>query len=203
MKIGILGGTFNPIHYGHLIIAEYIRVDQNLEKIIFIPTGIPPHKNKEEVLDGKIRGEMVALAIESNPKFECSTIEIYNEETSYTIDTIKSLKSQNPKDEFHMIIGGDSLMSLRTWKGYKELIGITNIIVGDRYCACGETIMREIDRLNCETKNTITSIKTPIIEISSTEIRNNLREKRSIKYLVPENVENFIQKRGLYINGKI
>lgn len=202
MKIGILGGTFNPIHYGHLIIAEYIRVDQNLEKIIFIPTGIPPHKNKEEILNSKIRSEMVGLAIESNPQFECSNIEIYNKEISYTIDTVKSLKSQNPDNEFHMIIGGDSLMSLRTWKGYKELISITNIIVADRYGACGKTIIAEIDKLNSETKNSITSIKTPIIEISSTEIRNKLKEKKSIKYLLPENVENYILKRGIYNNEK-
>lgn len=198
MKIGILGGTFNPIHYGHLIIAEYIKEKQNLEKIIFIPTGLPPHKDREEILRGDIRGEMVALAIGSNPKFDCSTIEIDNEEISYTIDTINSLKEENPQHEFYLIIGGDCLLSLRTWKGFKELISSVNIIVADRYGACGQAIIGEIDRLNRETHKTIININTPIIDISSTGIRNSLKEKKSIKYLLPENVENYIIKRGLY-----
>lgn len=202
MKIGILGGTFNPIHYGHLIIAEHIRVDQNLEKIIFIPTGLPPHKDRLKVLGGDIRREMVELAIESNPFFCLSTIEIENREISYTIDTVNTLKKENSEDEFYLILGGDSLMGLRNWKGFDELISSVNIIVADRYGACGDTIMKEIGRLNKETKNTIININTPIIDISSTEIRKKRREKRSIKYLLPENVENYIMERGLYSDEK-
>lgn len=198
MKIGILGGTFNPIHHGHLIIGEYIRENQGLDKIIFIPTGIPPHKDKGKVLGGDMRKEMLDLAISSNPKFESSTIEIDNREVSYSIDTIKSLKKENPRDEFHMIIGGDSLLSLRHWKGFQDLISSVNIIVADRYGACGDRIMDEIASLNRETDKTIVNISSPIIDISSTEIRNRLSEKRSIKYLVPENVESYIIKKGLY-----
>lgn len=200
MKIGILGGTFNPIHHGHLIIAEYTREFLNLDKVIFIPTGIPPHKDDGEVLSGKIRGEMVSLAIESNSKFECSTIEIDKLETSYTIDTINSLRVQKPIEEFNLIIGGDSLLELNTWKGFEELIESVSIIVADRYGAYGEDIVKEIDRLNKKTQNKITNVNTPIIDISSTEIRNRVKGNKSIKYLLPENVEEYIIKRGLYID---
>lgn len=202
MKVGILGGTFNPIHYGHLIIAEHIRVDQNLDKIIFIPTGLPPHKDRLEVLGGEARSKMVDLAIGSNPYFHLSTIEVDNREISYTIDTVNSLKKENPIDEFYLIIGGDSLMEIKTWKGFKELIGSVNIIVADRYGACGQDIMDEIKRLNKDMNSNIVNINTPIIDISSTEIRRKLREKKSIKYLLPENVENYIRQRGIYSHEK-
>lgn len=197
MKIGILGGTFNPIHHGHLIIAEYISEILNFDKIIFIPTGIPPHKDRGEVLDGKTRAKMLSLSIASNPKFEISTIEIDSEDISYTIDTIKNLK-QSSNDDFHMIIGGDSLLSLHSWKGFEKIISEVNIIVADRYGSCGKKIIDEIDRLNKETHKKIININTPIIDISSTEIRNKLKMGKSIKYLVPEKVENYILKRGLY-----
>jgi nicotinate-nucleotide adenylyltransferase len=197
MKIGILGGTFNPIHNGHLIIAEYIREKLDFDKIIFIPTGIPPHKNKIEVLDGDTRAYMIELSIASNPNFEISTIEIDREDISYTIDTIKKLKEIS-EDDFHMIIGGDSLLSLHSWKGFEKIISEVNIIVADRYGACGDKIIAEIGRLNEETGKKIISIDTPIIDISSTEIRNKLKMGKSIKYLLPEKVENYILKRGLY-----
>lgn len=200
MKVGILGGTFNPIHNGHLIIAEYIRETLNFEKIIFIPTGIPPHKKRGEVLEGEIRGEMVSLAIESNPKFQLCNIEIEKRDICYTIDTINTLKEKNSQIDFHMIIGGDSLLSLHTWKGFKELISEINIVVADRYGACGEPVVSEIHRLNKETKKKIISINTPIIDISSTEIRDKSKQGKSIKYLVPEKVENYILKEGLYID---
>lgn len=202
MKVGILGGTFNPIHHGHLIIAEHIRLEEKLDKIIFIPTGLPPHKDRHQVLQGETRAEMVALAIESNPHFHLSRLEIEKKKTSYTLDTVKLLKKENPQDDFYLIIGGDSLMDLKSWKGHGELISSVDIVVGDRYNACGETIMEEINRLNLEMGGRIKNIKSPIIEISSTEIRKKILRGESIKYLLPEKVENFILKRGLYFHEK-
>lgn len=200
MKVGILGGTFNPIHHGHLIIAEYTREYLDFDKILFIPTGIPPHKDRFQVLNGKTRSEMVSLAIESNPRFECSNIEIDKNGTSYTIDTINLLKKKRPKEEFHLIIGGDSLLELNSWKGFEELIDSVDIIVADRYGAYGKSIIKEIDRLNKKRKKKIINLSTPIIDISSTEIRKKVQEGRSIKYLTPENVEEYIMERGLYID---
>lgn len=202
MKIGILGGTFNPIHHGHLIIAEDIRVDQNLDEIIFIPSGQPPHKDRLRILDGETRCEMVALAIGSNPNFSLSTIEIENREISYTINTVKALKIERPKDDFYLIIGGDSLMELKNWKGFKDLVEAVNIIVADRYGACGPEIMDEISRLNRKTQRNIININTPIIDISSTEIRRKLGQGKSVKYLLPQLVEEYIEKRGLYSHEK-
>jgi RNA-binding protein len=124
-------------------------------------------------------------------------IEIDREDISYTIDTIKKLKEIS-EDDFHMIIGGDSLLSLHSWKGFEKIISEVNIIVADRYGACGDKIIAEIGRLNEETGKKIISIDTPIIDISSTEIRNKLKMGKSIKYLLPEKVENYILKRGLY-----
>ena len=116
MKIGIMGGTFNPIHHGHLILSEYIRTETGLDKIVFIPTGLPPHKVGEEVLEGRIRLEMVQLAIRNNPYFTWSDMEIRRKETSYTIDTIGELKRLYDKAQLYLIIGADNLLSIHTWK---------------------------------------------------------------------------------------
>lgn len=198
MKIGIMGGTFNPIHNGHLILSEYIREEANLDKIIFIPTGRPPHKDNREILNGEFRKEMLDLAIDSHPYFEISTIEIDRIGIGYTIDTLVELKDIYPKDEIYLIIGVDSLMELHRWKNYRNLLSMSNFIVANRYGFESNIVMDRIKEFNEDYKGRIALIQSPIIEISSTDIRERLRKGLSIKYLVPEAVEKYILLKALY-----
>lgn len=199
MNIGIMGGTFSPIHNGHLILSEHIRERINLDRVIFIPTGIPPHKRSTKyVLNGEIRKEMVKLAIDSNPYFSISTIEIDRGDTNYTIDTIIQLKEIYPKDKLFMIIGADSLLDLHMWKDFKKLITMVDFVVADRRGSNGTKVTNRIEELNKMFNSNIIKVDTPIIDISSTMIRENISKGLSIKYLVPESVEEYIKRNHLY-----
>lgn len=199
MKIAIMGGTFNPIHQGHLILSEFIREDFYLDKIIFVPTGISPHKFGHDILDKSLRKEMLNLAIESNNNFTLSTIEMEREGKSFTIDTINELRLLYPKDDLYMIIGADSLLELHGWKDHDKIISSINLIVADRYNAKDGELVQRIQELNKKYRGNIKRISTPIIDISSTEIRYRLGTGLSIKYLVPESVERYIIDNKLYI----
>lgn len=196
MKIGIMGGTFNPIHHGHLILSEYIRLEASLDKIIFIPTGYPPHKS--DVLNGKTRLKMVDLAIEDNPFFISSDMEINRSYPSYTIDTIEELNKIYLNARLYMIIGSDSLFSLSSWKDYPKLLKQVNFIVADRFRLGHNDVENEIERLNDKFASHIVSFDNPIIDISSTSIRYRIKMGLSIKYLVPGIVEDYIYKLNLY-----
>ncbi|MDR7870262.1 MAG: nicotinate-nucleotide adenylyltransferase [Tissierellaceae bacterium] len=198
MKIGIMGGTFNPIHHGHLILSEYIRSIANLDKIIFIPTGTPPHKDNKEVLDGVTRLKMVDLAIKSNPYFVSSDIEVKRPSTTYTIDTVMELKEVYHDSELYMIVGADTLLSLYTWKDFAKVLSQVNFIVADRLGLNDNDVHKEIERLNKKYNSEIISIDSPVIDISSTVIRSRLKENLSIKYLVPDTIEEYILKNNLY-----
>lgn len=198
MKIGIMGGTFNPIHHGHLILSEYIRTRAGLDKIIFIPTGMPPHKNNEDLLDSRTRLKMVELAIDNNPYFICSDIEVTRTKLTYTIDTLQELKNLYKDCQLYMIIGADTLLSLYTWKDYSKVLSLVNFIVADRLGLNTNDVLEEIQMLNNRFKADIISINSPVIDISSTVIRNSVKKGLSIKYLVPEVVEAYILKKNLY-----
>lgn len=198
MKIGIMGGTFNPIHLGHLILSEYIREGLNLDKIIFIPTGQPPHKDNSKVIDALHRKAMTELSIKDNPYFFLSNIELERKYKSYTIDTIKELKEQYKDDTLIMIIGTDSLMSIESWKDSSELLKQIDFIVADRISREKEDTIKEIKRLNLKYSIEIKYLDIPLLEISSTEIRDRVRKNKSIKYLVKENVYKYILENNLY-----
>lgn len=199
MKIGILGGTFDPIHIGHLIMADQVLDILKLDKILFIPTGRPPHKDGDEVSSPIDRINMVNLAIESNHRFESSDIEIKQNKLSYTIDTIRQLKKIYPEDEFYFIVGGDSLLSLDRWKNYKELISETNIAVVNRVTSSESKIKEKIKYFNEKLGGKIGLVTCPVIDISSTGIRKRILEARTISYLVPDSVEKYIADKNLYV----
>ncbi|NLY44869.1 MAG: nicotinate-nucleotide adenylyltransferase [Tissierella sp.] len=198
MKIGIMGGTFNPIHHGHLILSEYIRTKADLDKIVFIPTGTPPHKNHNDILDSRTRLKMVELAISSNPFFICSDIEVSRTKLTYTIDTLIELKSLYLDCELYMIIGADTLLSLYTWKDYAKVLSLVNFIVADRFGLNTNDVLGEIEKLNNQFEADIVSVKSPVIDISSTIIRDRVKKGLSIKYLVPEIIEDYIFENNLY-----
>ena len=196
MKIGILGGTFNPIHMGHLMIAEHIRQEKNFDKIIFIPTGDPPHKDVE--VPGIKRAEMVRLAISDNKHFEMSPIEVNREGITYTVDTLRELK--NIYDEMYYIIGSDTIFQLRTWKNFKEVAKMAKFIYMLRPGTEDVSVLSdEIEFLKENYNAQIEEIEGPMLYLSSTYLRERIKAGKSIKYLVPVSVIKFINDEGLYV----
>ena len=184
----VFAGTFNPVHTGHLIVAESIRCELNCERILFIPSYVPPCKNNN-LAEFKHRFNMVKLATEDNPHFEVSDIESRLEGISYTINTINELYRQNPSYEgkINFIIGADAFNNIETWYEYEKLVKVLKFIVVARP---GSKITKELDYKFSE---------APEVDISSSGIRNKINENKSIKYLVPALVERYIIDNRLYI----
>ena len=188
MRIGILGGTFNPIHIGHLILGEEALWKLNLDKVIFVPAYLPPHKEEEEVLDAEKRFRMVILATEGNPRFEVSRIEIDSKQKSYSVDTLKAFRKQyGPDAELFFVTGSDSLKDLVSWRQIDEIFKLSKFIVAERP---GFPIEKMPDQIQ--------AVVITEIEVSSSGIRKRLKEKKSIRYLVPDKVREYIEKNGLY-----
>ena len=199
MKIGILGGSFNPVHLGHLILAEQIRETTGLGRVLFIPASSPPHKPGTELAAGEHRLAMVRLAIEGNPFFEASDVEVRRGGVSYTIDTILELRREHPGDDFHFIIGADSVPELPTWYRTCELVDLCTFLIGSRpgHDIAWDLLTRALPAATVERlrKNVIPTIP---VGISSSAIRLRIREGRSIRYLVPRQVEEYIGRNDLY-----
>ena len=187
MKIGILGGTFNPIHIGHLILAEEAREKLGLDRVIFVPAYFPPHKENSDIAPARERLAMVKIAIRGNKNFLASDIEIKRDGRSYTIDTIKEFKKRYPGDELYFIIGSDLLKYLDEWKDLSEIIRMVEFIVATRPGYALEKIPSYIKTLPIRA-----------VDVSAYEIRECIKENKSFRSLVPEGVFNYINKKGLY-----
>jgi len=198
-KIGVMGGTFDPIHYGHLMLAEQIRTAFSLDYVIFVPVGKPSHKSDAGSANKMNRYLMAELATSSNPYFYVSDLEIKKEGKSYTIETIQDLKRDlNVNDMLYFITGADSIVTLETWKSYKALSKLVTFIGATRPGVDTEYLYNKIDCLKNELNAEIEVIFIPALDISSTDIRSRVKSDKSIKYLLPESVESFIFKKGLY-----
>lgn len=197
--VGIFGGTFNPVHIGHLIAAQEVLKAYCLDRIVFIPNRTPPHRNKSGVIDGKHRLEMLDLAIGSNPDFHLSRVELDRTGPSYTLYTVQLLKQLNPKTKYYFTAGADSLVK-DTWYKLDSLLGtLEGFIVISRPGFIRKEVEDRIKQLNLENKNRISFLKIPDIEISASMIRARLKKRRNIKYLVPEKVESYIYENNLYM----
>lgn len=200
--IGIFGGTFNPIHTGHLIMAEAVRCEYHLDKILFIPAKIPPHKqlNPKEMPTPEQRYRMVELAIQHNPFFEISDIEMKRAGKSYSVDTVKQLLSENRDGaKFFFLIGADIIREIATWERVHELLSLCEFIAAERPgCSPEESVVMLRQQMGEIFAQRIHTLKTPEIAISSTDVRRRIHEKISIKYFVPEAVEAFIFENHLY-----
>jgi len=202
--IGIMGGTFDPIHLGHLIAAEHVLDALKLDKILFIPTGDPPHKKDRSITSPSHRMEMVRLAVLSNPKFMFSSIEVDRGGNTYTIDTLIQLKKiYGDNAEYFFIVGTDSLCQLSSWKMPDELFKLCNIVAVNRGCYENIEFFHCKEQLEKVYRAQIHVVEIPAIEISSTQIRNYVSQNHSIKYLVNEEVEEYIYKNQLYRDGGI
>ena len=197
-KIGICGGTFDPVHLGHLSLTEQVRCNFELDKILFIPSGNPPHKKMKEVTDAPLRYKMVELAIASNPYFEAVALEIERIGYTYTIDTLKLLQALYKNADFYYIIGADVVMDLMTWKSFEQVFKLTKFISVLRPGFQKTDYEERINYLESQFGASITSFDAPLMDISSTNIRKLVEQGKSIKYLVPDSVIDYIYKNGLY-----
>lgn len=196
MKIGLFGGTFDPIHIGHLIVMENVLNFMNLDKIIILPSSNPPHKLNKDKTDVKLRVDMVKKAIENNNRIILSTFEADNNEVIYSYQTINYFKEKYPADEFYYIMGEDSFMNIESWKNYKDLLR-ENLIVFARSSIDSQSgLVKKVKETNKENIHLINNLN---INISSTLIRNLLKDGKSIRYLVTDDVYDFIMENKLYV----
>lgn len=195
-KIGILGGTFNPIHYGHLMISEYLRDELNLDKVIYVPTGYSPHKINS--ISADIRYKMVEIAIKNNENFQISDVEAKSGKISYSVNTVKKLKEKHP-GEYFFLIGSDTIFQLKTWRKLEELSKEVHFVAALRpeYLE-RDKIDEEIKFLKKNFNTQITIINGPLYQVSSTELRDRMKTKKSVRYLIPDEVIRFIRENNLY-----
>lgn len=200
--LGVMGGTFNPVHYGHLVAAETARIDFDMEKIIFVPSSVPPHKMREGLVDASLRYKMTELATASNPHFEVSPIELNRPGPSYTVDTMREFREIYGDDyDLFFITGADAVLEILSWKDVEYLLGLCSLVAVTRPGYALEKLKRKTNDIKARYGATIYVLNAPGVAISSTEIRERCRSGKSIKYLVPEPVEEFILREGLYKNG--
>jgi nicotinate-nucleotide adenylyltransferase len=215
-KLGILGGTFNPIHLGHLAAAEEVGDRLELDQVIFIPAFLPPHKNEGDAPTARERQEMVRLAIEGNPRFSLSSMEVERGGRSYTIDTIMELRRIHRDAALFFITGLDSFLDIRTWKEWQRLLTLCSFVVlsregyGFRDLASRNLVQasdQDLAALDAGTRHRL-EVRTgdfriflervPLYEISSTDVRARIKQGRSVKYRLPVPVERYIIEHNLY-----
>ena len=195
-RIGIMGGTFDPIHYGHLLMAEEARQAFALDQVVFVPNGRPAHKKAYLVSSSEDRFAMTLLATESNPYFTCSRIELDRPGPSYTIDTLRAYRALHPDlDALYFITGADAVLEILSWHEYDKLADECRFIAVTRP---GFVLDRLEEMLDADFLHQISFLSIPGLEISSTDLRRRVREGRSVKYLIPEAVEGYIEQNGLY-----
>ena len=197
MRIGVFGGTFDPIHLGHLVAGQEVCSQLGLEKVLFVPTGIPPHKLNAKVTAVEHRVAMVELAIASNPCFELSRVDVDRPGPSFTVDTLQLLLAQwPPNTESYFIMGLDSLAEITTWHRPERLIQLCRLAVVGRPGYKAD--LSELEAVLPGITSRVVCVPMPWLEISSTDLHRRVRRGTPIKYLVPEAVERYIYQHGLY-----
>lgn len=192
MRIGLFGGTFNPPHFGHLLLAERVVEALKLDTMLFIPAAIPPHKiDATYIAPNEHRVAMLLRAIAGNPAFDISTVEIDREGISYTIDTVKTLAASFRGAELFLLLGADNLADFHNWRDPEGICALASLVAMHRAGFA-------MDDVDPAWRRHLVAVRTPVIEISGTEIRERVKEGRSIRYYVPEAVAAYIADHGLY-----
>ncbi|MGL4800556.1 MAG: nicotinate-nucleotide adenylyltransferase [Cellulosilyticaceae bacterium] len=198
-RVAIMGGTFDPIHMGHLVTAEAVRHEFDIDEVIFVPTGNPPHKSSVSITSTEHRYLMTVLATAANEHFHVSRMEIDREGKTYTIDTIKELKRVYGKGtKLYFITGADAMHEILTWKNSEELLKLCTFVAVTRPGYHKKQLMAKVEALREQYDSSIQFLEVPALSISSSDIRYRVKENRPIKYLVTSAVENYIQKHHLY-----
>ena len=188
-----MGGTFNPIHYGHLISAEEVYDGLGFDLVVFVPSARPPHKDNRDIIEPEHRYKMTLLATEDNPHFRVSRIELERKGPSYAIETIRQFQiNYGEEAEIAWIIGADSLIEFTIWKDFDKLLDICRFIATTRP-------NYDLSKAPADVCKRVELFEITSVDISATEIRNRIREGRTIKYLVPQKVEEYIYQHNLYL----
>ncbi len=195
MRLGILGGTFDPIHQVHLFIGEEARVRLKLDRVVFVPNSVPPHKRPRCIASAEERYEMTVLATRSNPHFGCSRVELDRPGPSYTVDTLRALQTEHPSAELFFIIGLDAAAEISTWRQPEEVIRLARLVTIPRPGYTAEELRAAIPPAY---RTRMEMLETPELGISSTMIRERVGAGLPIRYLTPDAVVEYIAERGLY-----
>lgn len=193
-----MGGTFNPVHYGHLVTAEEALIGFDLDEVIFVPAGHPWQKDQSDVAPPEDRYLMTVIATATNERFSVSRIEIDRPGSTYTIDTLRALRSELGDVELWFITGADGILNILTWKDPEAVLREARFIAATRPGYDLDRLEKELPR---GMEDRVSILEIPALAISSTDIRRRVREQRPIRYLVPEGVARYIEKRGLYGAG--
>ena len=197
-RVGIMGGTFNPIHIGHLLLAENAYSAFGLDQVLFIPSGCSYMKEQSGILDADIRLYMTELATADNPHFQVSDIEIRRGGYTYTCETLEQLTDAHPDTEYYFLVGADSLFAMESWKAPERIFQKAAVLAAVRDDLGSGRLSAQADYLREKYHGSIYLIPSGNVEISSSDIRSRVREGRSIRYLVPEPVRDYIERNGLY-----
>lgn len=197
-KVGIMGGTFNPVHNGHLLLAESARETLGLDEILFMPSGNSYMKDASSILGGEVRAHMTELAIRGNPFFRLSRMELEREGPTYTCDTLAQLKRQDASSQYFFIMGADNLLILEKWKNAPYIFQNCVIAAAARGDEGNEDIRRRAGELRVRYQADIRLLLQRRIDISSLEIRERLQKGQSVRYLLPDSVLAYISQEGLY-----
>lgn len=198
-KTGIMGGTFNPIHIGHLLLAENAKETFGLDEILFIPSGLSYMKSGIKIADKWMRLEMTRLAVSDNPFFTLSSMEVEREGNSYTYETLELLRTSEPETEFFFIAGADSIFAMGSWKNPEAIFRSCTVLAAVRGGTCGGDLDGQIEYLHKKYGARIERIEMKEIPFSSTDIRERIREGKSIRYMVPDKVADYIKEHRLYM----
>lgn len=196
MRVGILGGTFNPPHLGHLVCAQEAYTQLELERVLFIPARTPPHKPVEDEPGAEHRLELCRLAVRDDPRFEASDIEMLREGPSYTVDTLLKLQSNAPDNDLYLIVGGDVAAGLPDWHEPERVLSFATLAVAKRRGTPREWVEAALAHLDGGERTRF--FRMPRIGVSSTLVRQRVRAGEPIRYIVPDAVAGYIQEHGLY-----
>lgn len=200
MNLGLMGGTFNPIHLAHLLVAQEAMIECGLDEVLFIPNKIAPHRRDVEwIAPARDRFIMTSMAVTGNDRFKASAVELDRPQVSYTYDTVAAMRAERPTLDLTFITGADSLLR-STWYRLDDLLGqLRAFIVVSRPGAPMEELQRRLDELGLEHRDRIQTLEIPGLGISSTDIRLRVREGRPFRYMVPDPVYDYIRKNRLYV----
>ena len=197
MRLGIFGGTFDPVHYGHLLAAEQCREQCRLDEIWFVPAAVPPHKTGVEISPGKARAEMLELAVAGLPQYRVSRMELEREGPSYTVDTLAGLRRDDPSRELILILGADSLADFPTWREPSRIAELATILAVNRGRVTPD-VNAAAQQLGREFRARVQVVEMPAVDLASTDIRRRVREGRSIQFMTPRAVDMYLRQHDLY-----
>ncbi|MCP4783104.1 MAG: nicotinate-nucleotide adenylyltransferase [Fuerstiella sp.] len=199
MRLGILGGTFDPVHYGHLLLAETCRVQLSLEQVRLVPAGSPPHKTGRNITDGEARADMVQLAVSGYPEFVVDRREIEREGQSFTVQTLADFKHEFAGAELFFLMGADSLRDISTWREPDRIFELATVVAVNRPGLPELTHSQVVDWVGEDLAKGVTTVAMPGTDISATDLRQRVRDGLGLRFLVPRAVEAYVDQHSVYV----